>query len=303
MKRSVLENALEYLSEDIRRIISFLPYEVKAEIEEIRLRKDLPLAVTLRGDTYFVNKDGGLSTDYGSAYSVSARKIEECYDFLCMGAVYAHTEEIKNGFVSMENGCRAGVCGKFSESGFLDEVTSINIRISREVLGSADSIIDQYKGGGLLIASPPLYGKTTVLRDFIRQVSSGKLGQTLKICVIDSRGEISQGSDLGINCDVLRITDKAKGIEMALRTMNPNIIAFDEIGTTEELKAIKQSFHSGVDIVTTAHIGSFDEIMKRSVTAEIIKTGVIKNVAILPKQKGEYIKVIGAAECFGCLKV
>lgn len=303
MKRYVLENALGYLNENIGRIINFIPDEIKGEIEEIRLRKALPLALTIKGDTYFADSNGGISNDFNNAYIVSAEEIEECYDSICMNSVYAHTEEIKNGFVSMENGCRAGVCGKFSESGFLDEVTSINIRIAKEILGAADSIIEQYNGGGLLIASPPLYGKTTVLRDFIRQVSCGLLGKTLKICVIDSRGEISAGNDLGINCDVLRISDKAKGIEMALRTMNPNIIAFDEIGTTGELKAIKQSFHSGVDIVTTAHIGSIEEIMERSVTAEIIKTGVIKNIAILPKRKGEYIKVSGVEECFGYLKV
>ena len=297
MNDYVFENTIDILGENIRRVISFLPYETKKQIEEIRIRKNLPLSVTLKSKIYYVDKNGGVNKDFNTAYIVSDEEIEKCYESICQGSVYAHTEEIKNGFITLENGCRVGVCGKFSESGFLDEVTSINIRIARAVLGSANSIIEQYKGGGLLIASPPLYGKTTVLRDFIRQVS-----KNLRVCVIDSRGEILAGGDLGINCDVLRISEKAKGIEIALRTMNPDIIAFDEIGTTEELKAIEQSFHSGVDIVTTAHIGSFDELKKRKVTAEILKSGVIKNIAILPNRKGDYIKVVSVEECFCSLK-
>ena len=295
---SVFEDTLEFLSENLKQILSYLPEDKKEKIEEIRIRKNLPLAVTIRGEPYFIDENRGISPSFNSSYIVSSEEIEESFNRICSGSVYAHTEEIKNGFVSLENGCRVGVCGKFSESGFLDEVTSINIRIARAILGSADSIIKQYKGGGLLIASPPLYGKTTVLRDFVRQISKFQ-----KVCVIDSRGEIAIGDDFGVNCDVLRISEKAKGIEIALRTMNPDIIAFDEIGNNAELKAIKQSFYSGVDIVTTAHIGSFRELLKRGVTTEIIKSGVIKNIAILPKQKGEYIKLLEAEECFGCLNV
>lgn len=297
MKDTVFENTLEYLSDDLRRMISFLPDETKGEIEEIRIRKNLPLALTIKGETYFINKNGFAVKEVENSFVVSNKETEKCYDSICMNSVYAYTEEIRNGFITLENGCRVGICGKFSESGFLDEVTSINIRIARAVLGSANSIIEQYKGGGLLIASPPLYGKTTILRDFIRQIS-----KKVKVCVIDSRGEISAGNDLGINCDVLRLYDKAKGIEMALRTMNPQIITFDEIGTIKELEMIKQSFYSGVDIVTTAHIGNFEELNKRNVTAEILKSGVIKNVAILPAKKGEYIKLLGAEECFGVLR-
>lgn len=295
---SVFKDTLEFLSENLKQILSYLPEDKKEKIEEIRIRKNLPLAVTIRGEPYFIDENRGISPSFNSSYIVSSEEIEESFNRICSGSVYAHTEEIKNGFVSLENGCRVGVCGKFSESGFLDEVTSINIRIARAILGSADSIIKQYKGGGLLIASPPLYGKTTVLRDFVRQISKFQ-----KVCVIDSRGEIAIGDDFGVNCDVLRISEKAKGIEIALRTMNPDIIAFDEIGNNAELKAIKQSFYSGVDIVTTAHIGSFRELLKRGVTTEIIKSGVIKNIAILPKQKGEYIKLLEAEECFGCLNV
>ena len=113
MNDYVFENTIGILSENIRRIFSFLPYETKKQIEEIRIRKNLPLSVTLKSKIYYVDKNGGVNKDFNTAYIVSDEEIEECYESICQGSVYAHTEEIKNGFITLENGCRVGVCGKF----------------------------------------------------------------------------------------------------------------------------------------------------------------------------------------------
>ena len=281
------DSALYGITGALKNTLYALPFEIKAKTEEIRLRAGLPVTLNVRGETVFLNNNGQTAFNITDNLLITdSCALSDCYRLLCGNSVYAHTEELKNGFIMMKNGCRAGVCGRMGENGVLSEVTSINIRIAREILGCADSIVNRYSGGGLLIAGKPSSGKTTVLRDFVRQMS----GRFKRVCVIDSRGEISSGLNLGPATDVIKICDKASGIEFALRTMNPDIIAFDEIGSMAELVKVQESFYSGVDIVTTAHVGSIDELYKRPVTRELIKSGAINEVAVLPNVKGGRIE-------------
>ena len=292
------EYALYGVGQRVRSILESIPQKIKENTQEIRLRAGSPLAITISGDTVFV-KEGGETSFFISdgLYYVTEKDVEESFINLTQNSVYAHEEELKNGFITMKNGGRAGVCGTFTKEGFLSDVTSVNIRIAHEIFGCANQILKDYKGGGLLIAGAAGSGKTTVLRDIVRQLSLGRNGKFHRICVIDSRGEISghigsKCNDLGRCTDVLYIDNKAKGMEIALRTMFPEIIAFDEIANVEELKKVKESFFSGVDIITTAHIGSKEELLKRNVTYELIKERIISNVALLPKIHG------GEAEFF-----
>lgn len=289
--------ALYGVGKRIREILSLVPEHIKENTEEIRLRENSPLALTVSGKTVFIRFGGQpcfyVSRDLPIALS---EDLEESFKNLCQGSVYAHTEELKNGFIMMKNGCRAGVCGTLNDKGFMNDITSVNIRIAREIIGSANGIAEKYKGGGLLIAGPPASGKTTVLRDLIRQLSSGTVEGYKRITVIDSRGEISVGCNLGSNTDILKTADKAMGIEIALRTMNPDIIAFDEIGTTDELNKVTESLNSGVEIITTAHSGSISELLKRKVTLGLIESEAVKYIAFLPKNKGGEIALLDATE-------
>ena len=296
------ESVLYGVGQRVGGVLEKVPPKIKANCEEIRLRAGSPLALTVSGDTVFIRESGEISFFVSKDLCfVTKEDVEESFINLSQNSVYAHEDEIRKGFIMMKNGSRAGVCGNFSGEGFLSDVTSVNLRIAHEVKGSANEIISQYEGGGLLIAGSAGCGKTTVLRDLIRQLSLGIGGKYHRICVIDSRGEISgavgsKQNDLGKCTDVLYIDDKAKGIEMALRTMFPEIIAFDEIANREELGKVKESFFSGVDIITTAHIGSKDELLKRGVTAGLIKEGIVSTVALLPRIHGGQIQVFKASE-------
>lgn len=302
-KTERFESVLYGIAPRIRKVLYELPATVKGNAEEIRLRAGLPVALTVGGETVFIRTSGQTSFIITHDLLKSEKTdIEESFRLLCKSSVYAHENELKNGFIMMDNGHRAGVCGTLSAGGIMHNVTSVNIRIAREIIGAANDIVRGFDGGGLLIAGPPGSGKTTVLRDLIRQLSGGICGRHYRVAVIDSRGEISGGiggkacNDLGPDCDVLLTADKAAGIEMAVRTMFPHIVAFDEIGTKEELNRVSESFCAGVTVITTAHIGSVDDLMRRSVTAALIESGAVSKVALLPALHTGTIRLISVKE-------
>lgn len=304
------ESALYGVSDRISKVLYRLSPNLKSRVQEIRLRSSLPVSLTVNGGTVFLLENGQTS-EYITRDLLKAEKsdIEESFRRICRSSVYAHAEELKNGFVIMENGHRAGICGTLTENGSMHDISSINIRIAREIFGAADSIAHIYSGGGLLIAGPPGSGKTTVLRDLLRQLSSGLCGRIYRIAVIDSRGELSgshegrAANNLGSNSDVLLTRDKASGIEIAVRTMFPDIVAFDEIGTAEELNRVSESFSAGVSVITTAHVGNIADLTRRRVTSLLLESGAIKNIALLPGLPGAPVKHIAVKELYSDLAV
>ncbi len=287
--------------DELVNILARLPLTVKQNTEEIRLRKGLPLAITVAGETVFVKSNGQTSFyPTENLICVSKENVDESFKRLCNNSAYAHENELKNGYLRLKDGNRAGVFGTLNAKGGMEDITCINVRIAREIKGVSRMLAASFRGEGWLIAGPPASGKTTVLRDFIRLISNGVSGKSYRVAVIDSRGELSGGgyNDLGVATDILNIEDKAKGTEIAIRTMFPEVVAFDEIGTVNELKSVKDSFNAGVSLLTTAHIGNVDELLKRQVTRELLESGVINRIAVLSHPIGSEIKIITSEELF-----
>lgn len=296
------DDALYGISENIAKVLFLLPTHIKEKTQEIRLRLGKEVALTVGGRTFFVMPDSTVSSFPQGGIKAEKKDLEDSFRQLCRSSVYSHINQIKNGYIMMRGGMRAGVCGTFSPEAGLTHISSVNIRIARQIFGVADSLIQDYRGGGVLIAGPPGSGKTTLLRDFIRQLSNGAKGEFYRVCVIDSRGEISASfegvchNDLGVNTDILSGFEKSLGTEIAIRTLYPHFVAFDEIGSKAELQGVADCICAGVDIITTAHIGNIEELMKREITRLLLQSSAIKNVVILKNPAGSQGLVLTAEE-------
>ena len=295
------DSVMYALPERISSVLKRLPKTVKNSVYEIRLRAGKPICLTGQ-TTLYVSSDAVAST-YIPKNPLTAElgELKEVLARITGRSLYTRESELKEGYLSMAGGHRAGVCGVFSNGGFSD-ISSINIRIARQVIGCAKPLF-KYASGGLLIAGPPGSGKTTLLRDLVRQLSNS--GE--RVCVIDTRGELcgkqsEKGClDVGINTDVITGLSKARGVENALRTMFPQYIAFDEIGNGEELSRVRESFFSGVRILTTAHISDERDLVLRGVTKRLISSG-IETVAVLSGEIGGEIRFLKSREVALCLK-
>ncbi len=292
----IFDSALYPLPEEIAGVLRRLPICIKNSAYEIRLRAEKP--ITLTADrVFYISRDAEASFSLPpNPLEASSDQLYEVLTRLTGHSIYTRAEELRNGFVSMKNGHRAGVCGRF-QSGHFREISSVNIRIAREINGAAETLYDK-ASGGILIAGKPGSGKTTVLRDLVRHLSdSGK-----RISLIDTRGEIAAAHggkptlDVGVNTDVISGGDKAKGVEIALRTLFPQYIAFDEIGTSNELETVSESFFSGTGIITTAHAGDISELINRGVTRRLCELGAVANIALLPDRIGDRIRVYSMEE-------
>ncbi len=288
------DSALYCFSEKIALPLRNLSSTDKAEITEIRLRSSAPLAVTKGGKTFYISQNFTL-TDKAErgAITVYQRDVFDTVRVIANNSVYAHTKSLNEGFLPMKFGHRAGVTGNFSGEN-LCEFYSLNIRVARQITDCALPFLPLTREGGLLFTGPPSSGKTTMLRDTVRLLSE----RGGRVAVIDTRGEISAFcsgviyNDLGPCADVLYGISKARGIEIALRTLSPDFIAFDEIGSKEELNGVRDCFNAGCKIIATAHMENGEELCSRPIIKDLLSTGSIKNAVMLgEKIKTKNIKV------------
>ena len=271
--------------------------ELKQEyLQEIRLRINGPLLVVYRGEEYFLGAKGGLCKDPGQAFYVCRRCLQETLEYLSGYSLYAYEEEVRQGYLTLQGGHRVGLAGKTILDG--EKITSIrfisfiNIRFSHQVKGCASVILPYIAQGSTvrhtLLISPPRCGKTTILRDLIRQISDGdekRPGHC--VGVVDERSEIGgchQGvpqNDVGIRTDVLDGCPKAEGMMMLIRSMSPEVIAVDEIGSYEDIHAIESVIHCGCRLLATVHGSSIDDIKRKPLLNRLVKEKIFERYILL----------------------
>ena len=288
------------LREKLRKVL-----ENNINIEEIRIRANKPLILNANNKDYFYNlKLNRLDSKLDNPYIVSKEDVEQTFQIVCKYSIHSFLDDIKKGFITLKGGHRVGLVGKvIIEDGQvknIKHISSLNIRISKEVLGCSDKVMHHIINGrngvnNTLIISPPQCGKTTLLRDIIRNLSNGnKLFNFdgLKVALIDERNEIS-GSylgipqmDIGIRTDIIETCPKDIGIMMLLRSMSPNLIVTDEIGNINEIKALYTALNGGVSLITTVHGDSIEDIRNRKELSSLLDKELFKKVIILSAKNG-----------------
>ena len=297
-----------------KQILNILPNDVKNvinkenlefdQLQEIRLRTGYPILLFYKNQEQMLPIKG------------TERTIRETLDYVSNYSLYAYENELRQGFITIEGGHRVGVAGQvIIENGRvknLKQISSLNIRISHEILNCADKLFPYITRNKqmyhTLLISPPRGGKTTLLRDLIRQISDGnKWVKGCTVGVVDERSEIAgcyhgiPQNNMGMRTDVLDGCPKAEGMMMLDRSMSPQVIAEDEIGTEEDVQAIKYAMHCGCRMIATVHGETLEEIQRKPLFEQLVKERYFERYVVL--QNGSQIGEISGiydAECKKC---
>ena len=270
-------------------------------VEEIRLRVGQPLVARTSEGEMFIKENGEITRLYMDSYMVKERDVAETLEYVSNYSLYAFEEEIKQGYITVMGGHRVGLCGRVlvsnGEIRHIKNISFINIRIAHEVKGCSNGIIrrlykDKYHIYNTLIISPPKMGKTTLLRDIIRNVSNGSENDNIKglnVGLADERSEIAScylgkpQNEVGIRTDVLDGVPKALGIMILVRTMSPDVIAVDEIGLESDVNAILEGINCGCSLIGTIHGVSVDDIQRRPAVKVLIESGIFQKYIVIKR--------------------
>ncbi len=296
--------------EELKSILRYFPYNIREFIlqntsesvcdfiEEIRIRLNRPIVLKIGQELMIIE------------HTITKEEISEIFSQICENSIYSYKNEICEGFITVRGGHRVGIAG----TAVIDEkikninyISSLNFRIARQKKNSSRSIIGNIINQesntiyNTLIISPPGCGKTTILRDIIKNLSDGikQLNFTPKVVgVVDERGEIAATyrgipqNDIGMMTDVMSNIPKSLGMKMLIRSMSPQIIACDEIGGHADTEAIRTAMCSGVKGIFTAHGSSLEEIIMNEEINQLIKENIIEKIVQLStKEKGKPEKI------------
>lgn len=271
-------------------------------LQEIRFRVGMPLSVWIENRERFVDEQGKIVDRPEKAVRPVPEELEEVVKHLCRYSVYAFADEIRQGFLTVQGGHRVGLAGQVVLDGEgriknIKYIRYLNIRIAHQVRGAADPVIPHIFEEGrvmsTLLVSPPGGGKTTMLRDLIRQVSEGTAyGAGVNVSVVDERSEIAGSylgvpqNDVGIRTDVLDGCPKAEGMMLLIRSMAPQVLAVDELGSIEDVQALQMAGGCGCRLLATVHGESLEEIRHKNYMRYVMETGLFERYVVLDRRTG-----------------
>lgn len=270
-----------------------LSYE---KLYELRLRVHEPFIVVYEGGEYFVGTNGALTKDAGAAYYIEEQDLRDTMELVSNYSLYAYEDEIRQGYITVQGGHRVGLAGTVvMEHGKIRNVkhiSFINIRVSHQIKGCAKTIMPYIREMGqvyhTLIISPPRGGKTTLLRDMIRCISDGDAEhEGMTVGVVDERSELAAcylgmpQNDLGIRTDILDCCPKVDGMLMLIRSMSPQVIAVDEIGSAGDIEAIAYVINCGCKMLATVHGRSIDDIRNKPVLRRLVEEKIFERYVVL----------------------
>jgi stage III sporulation protein AA len=297
MKKETVE---KILATNLRGWFGLLKKEQLDLLQEIRLRVNKPLIIRIDNKEYFLNQDK-LVTSSKRAYIITEKDLKDTMEFISNYSLYAFEDELRNGYITVDGGHRVGLAGKVvvenNRVKTIKNITCINIRISHEIKGCANKVIpyifQENRIYHTLIISPPRCGKTTLLRDIVRQLSNGVSNNTgITIGVVDERSEIGgcyrgiPQNDVGIRTDILDGCPKTEGMLMLIRSMSPEVIAVDEIGSSEDIEAIDFVINAGCKMICTVHGSSLVEVKNKPILEKLIDKNIIERFIVLESKNG-----------------
>ena len=296
----------------MQEIFLYFPFKAREELskfdsnslEEIRIRNNRPIFLKIGQE------------EVRTGYTIHTEEILEILQKICDNSIYTYQNQICNGYITIKGGHRIGITGnvviKDGQVTNISHIYSLNFRIARQVLDCSNYVlpyvINKNSIFNTILVSPPGRGKTTILRDLVRKLSNGITEYHFKginVAVADERGEIAAmykgvpQNDIGERTDVLDNIPKALGMKMLVRSMNPKVIVADEIGTKEDVEAIKYAICSGVKGIFTAHGDSIDDIIQNPILSELYRENLFERIIFIKEnreislgyQKGEMKKI------------
>ena len=285
------------VSKKLETVLAYLPRTVSERVLELAVSADKGVfsisEIRLRSNGVCAVVMGGRNLPLG--VRLSDGELKETLRRVSGGAMLAHRDDVRRGFISLDGGIRVGVAGHARYDGDnmigISDISSLVFRIPTGECSFAGRLYAEWLiiGGGMLICSRAGEGKTTVIRALARLVGSGE--RPRRVVVVDERCELFplvQGVhcfDPGPRTDILSACGKAKGILILLRTMCPQYIAVDEITATEDCDALLNAGWCGVSLLATAHAADRNDLLHRPVYRPIVTNRLFDTLVLMQPDK------------------